>query len=580
MSFYAILIIYALLAGCTTITASNEVLSENEKIQYHGRATFNIAEDRGRDDVLMILSLSGGGSRAAYFAGLVMLKLQKVYPDIDLLKEVDAISSVSGGTLPAAYYTISRDPDEIVSARIRGGINIDLLTEDLKTRVIFNKDNKLLGFKEIMSKEEIKKVKEALDKECPEIREYDEKIVDRLQVLCEKGKVISGRVWNRKHVKRLMSENYLLKWIINGILPESIIRIFFTEYTRSDIMAQTFADNMYDTKSNGLDLKFKDLNPERPYLIINSTDATSGDYTRTTGPYKSTFTFTHEDFSEIGSNIQRYEIARAVMASAAFPGVFNYVTLKNYNITGKPKSHHVHVFDGGTYDNLGLSSVRRIINEYIKNRKKPTAIIVILVDAYTQPKGIDTEKRDPRTSPLDYVVDSNFLDAFDSLLQVNREEKLSKSFGHNVYFWHIKFDAIKCEKNNKQCYEDLNALNKIPTNFYITDSNQKLLEKAVNMLMAKDNPDLLNIKTILLQPYGTKESCECRDAIQRAETAASELADSLRRLRNCGEAVHYSVDCSKELLKVKNTQNDYEDAMSSVDKYCPAGTIATLNPAH
>jgi len=39
-----------------------------------------------------------------------MLRLQDVFEDIDLLKEIDLISSVSGGSLPAAYYCISMDP--------------------------------------------------------------------------------------------------------------------------------------------------------------------------------------------------------------------------------------------------------------------------------------------------------------------------------------------------------------------------------------------------------------------------------------------------------------------------------------
>src|SRR5215510_8134374 len=60
------------------------------------RATFDIRDDRGEKSVLVLLALSGGGSRAAYFSGAVMLRLERVFPDLDLLQEVDVISAVSG----------------------------------------------------------------------------------------------------------------------------------------------------------------------------------------------------------------------------------------------------------------------------------------------------------------------------------------------------------------------------------------------------------------------------------------------------------------------------------------------------
>jgi predicted acylesterase/phospholipase RssA len=65
-----------------------------------------------RERVALILALSGGGSRAAYFSASAMFALQRRFKDHgvdDVLSEVDAISSVSGGSLPAAYYALSRN---------------------------------------------------------------------------------------------------------------------------------------------------------------------------------------------------------------------------------------------------------------------------------------------------------------------------------------------------------------------------------------------------------------------------------------------------------------------------------------
>ena len=51
------------------------------------------------------LALSGGGSRSANFSAAVMLQLQR----IGMLKHVDFISSVSGGSLTGAYYCATAD---------------------------------------------------------------------------------------------------------------------------------------------------------------------------------------------------------------------------------------------------------------------------------------------------------------------------------------------------------------------------------------------------------------------------------------------------------------------------------------
>jgi predicted acylesterase/phospholipase RssA len=51
------------------------------------------------------LAISGGGSRSANFSAAVMFELQR----LGLLDKVDAISSVSGGSLTAAYYCLNGD---------------------------------------------------------------------------------------------------------------------------------------------------------------------------------------------------------------------------------------------------------------------------------------------------------------------------------------------------------------------------------------------------------------------------------------------------------------------------------------
>jgi hypothetical protein len=79
-------------------------------------------------------------------------------------------------------------------------------------------------------------------------------------------------------------------------------------------MAQTFADNLYDSQPTGVDLKIGDLLPERPCLILNSTNGTRD-------AFGELFTFTAEDFLTIDSVIDDYDLARAVMSTATFPAM-------------------------------------------------------------------------------------------------------------------------------------------------------------------------------------------------------------------------------------------------------------------
>ena len=75
-----------------------------------------IAQPRGQEDVLVILCLSGGGSRAAWFSAATMLRLERVVDEINLLHEVDVISSVSGGGLPAAIAPFGKNETRLLDA--------------------------------------------------------------------------------------------------------------------------------------------------------------------------------------------------------------------------------------------------------------------------------------------------------------------------------------------------------------------------------------------------------------------------------------------------------------------------------
>ncbi|MFZ3138013.1 MAG: patatin-like phospholipase family protein [Thermodesulfovibrionales bacterium] len=80
------------------------------------------------DNMLLFVTFSGGGTRAAALSYGVLEELSKTEVVIDgkkrrLLDEIDAISSVSGGSFTAAYY----------------GLFGDRIFEDFESRVLKKK---------------------------------------------------------------------------------------------------------------------------------------------------------------------------------------------------------------------------------------------------------------------------------------------------------------------------------------------------------------------------------------------------------------------------------------------------------
>ena len=408
------MLVVFLCTGCA-LNAYNNIKLSKVKTNENIKATHVVENRKGsNENALVILALSGGGSRAAYFSSLVMLSLDK----LDLLKEVDVISSVSGGSLPAAYYAISKDP-----------IN----------------------------------------------------------------STAGDRVWEEETVKSVMSKNYTLRWFGNWFWPTNIAKYWFTAYNRSDIMAQTFADNLFDNKISGVDFKFNDINPDRPDIILNATNGT-------TGEFSNLFTFTREDFNRINSDLGEYDISMAVMASACFPSVFNYINLRNFS----EKEKYIHVFDGGNSDNLGLLSVFWVLDNA---KEKYSKIILILVDSFIEGGGVSDVVPDGRQL-FDYVIDSNFMDSLDSLLSRNREslvEDMINYFNYlhtnvknKVIFYHIKFNNVKEFEKNPDSDEKLyQKVNSIKTDFKISNADQFSLEKVTELFIKNENICLQKIKNIL-----------------------------------------------------------------------------------
>ena len=486
MRIPALVLVLCAALGCSHHAYTNRPLPPaSRKGDTPLRATLDIQADRGNPKVLVLLAISGGGSRAAYFAGSTMLAMETLFPDVNLLHEVDAISAVSGGCLPAAYYCASEDPG--VRGKER---SLEELMAELRAKL-----------KLLREQEETDATKEATTK--------GEAALRRAKSAAQQKPAPSARVWDDATVKALMSWNYIGPWGRKILWPHTWSLFLCTAYDRSDMMAEVLSDTLFDfgVTRLGRDLTFQDLNPSRPYLILNATDGTANTDDETS--FSTIFTFTDDDFrARLGSDIQSYEIGRAAMASAAFPGVFNYMTLRDFRPASSagpdpaPGARYMHVFDGGSVDNLGLETVKKLVIRYHRQYRN---IVVLAIDAHRAPGGVPRDVYDARDF-IDYAFDSNIMDMYDSMQEGQRRRILDQfrkrilydesldaplDLSDTMLFYEVSFDNVGDAGLRSR-------LMQIPTNFKITRENVALIDQAIPKVLDPDDPILRAIQKVLL----------------------------------------------------------------------------------
>lgn len=281
--------------------------------------------------------------------------------------------------------------------------------------------------------------------------------------------------WREDELYPLLERRLLWRWFGNWFWPNNVLKFWFTHFDRTDIMAETLSNNLYDYSilANN-QFRFRDLSPARPNLAINATDVTTG------AKAKFHFTFTPEKFREMQSDLDRYPIANAVMASASFPGAFNYVTLRDFH-----NENYIHLLDGGTYDNLGLNAIRTAMKPTVNEKSGVENRVVIVIDAYMGLEN-DMAKKAEMRNWTDYIVDRNFFVAYDTLLTSLRatqidlaKDLLSKYQGTLL---HISWEKLDDDPEHAWL---ANRLNRIPTSFNISAKNAERLRQAAKILVQK-----------------------------------------------------------------------------------------------
>jgi NTE family protein len=124
----------ALLSACSSTRPwINPALQAGEKVRYDGLAQF--ADPARAQDLLVIASFSGGGSRAATFAHATISELDRLtFPwagqETSLAQQIDMVAGVSGGSVAAAHIALHGVNDHI--ARFAA----DFLMVDFESQLI------------------------------------------------------------------------------------------------------------------------------------------------------------------------------------------------------------------------------------------------------------------------------------------------------------------------------------------------------------------------------------------------------------------------------------------------------------
>ena len=109
--FFCLAAVLLLVAGCAHYPVNKPLAAVDPHAGYRGR---NIHTPARADDLVLMATFSGGGTRAAAFSYGVLETLRDtlVGPEQNrqrLLDKVDAISAVSGGSFTAAYFGVFGD---------------------------------------------------------------------------------------------------------------------------------------------------------------------------------------------------------------------------------------------------------------------------------------------------------------------------------------------------------------------------------------------------------------------------------------------------------------------------------------
>jgi NTE family protein len=247
--------------------------------------------------------------------------------------------------------------------------------------------------------------------------------------------------------------------------PAHVFKVLTTSFNRGDIWAQTLDELLLNHSRFGALPKPGSVMPGadlyRPTLLINATsindpfitadDGIHIDPRMANGYYMAPFTFSHERFRSMHSDLADFPLSYAVAASSAFPGAINPISLavadfasggqvqylqKKYELKDRTfATRYIKLADGGLSDNLGIDAVRKLFEirggfqRDIDNVYKARPCLIISIDAanpaFDEPRN-QSLTRDGRRYWWSALVDSTVVEGYDAYLMRRRMDQLDE----------------------------------------------------------------------------------------------------------------------------------------------------------
>lgn len=365
-------------------------------------------------------------------------------------------------------------------------------------------------------------------------------------------------VWSDTMTDAVLSKPLAPAMLRQLATPNMLATYTFGNTTRTDLL-----ENAIESEILGLPevtLTLGDVNPARPPIFIVSALATSeGIDAFAPQPFGSLFMFGPRDLIKIGVDPDSVPIARAVSASAAFPGLLSPVVLPRFRLSTQEgfrnQPRYVHLIDGGNADNLGLLGVKHaLLEKDYRLLRECDSIVVVSVDAFGK-QGFHSDTSKHESSPVGLFFDhKSALASFDALLAANRVRLLgefkSRSFAppgsedlcrkdglpdevcgggvranwHEInqllkkklYFVHLNLDSreMASQTNIRYCdgtYGDKDGkCEKMPVNGYRLECEQRWLRKRLQEIPTKfglEKNEMSDIKTFVSLLNHPKNIC-------------------------------------------------------------------------
>lgn len=327
---------------------------------------------------------------------------------------------------------------------------------------------------------------------------------------------LHGKDSLRDYREKVLLQNLQSGLLLGLVNPVNWIRLFSPRFGRSDL-AQEYYDQMIFHGATLGDL----ASGKGPPAVILATDAIDG----------IVFPFVPSQFALICSDFEKFPIARAVAASAAFPGALTPIVLKNYagqcnhktpawisNALEHPEPEsrvynnavmqktyleqstkpYIHLIDGGVSDNLGIRGIADTVaaqgglRDALKEEglAKTRRVAFIIVDAQTNEK--------PRWHLIDEIPGLGAILGASSTIMINKynfetidllrryaaewtyEDETKKKKLIETYIIHVTFSSL-ADKAQREYFQG------IPTSLNLTaEQVDKLIGVAGKLLYANE----------------------------------------------------------------------------------------------